>query len=202
MTSNIEVREQAGEPTRSDWPPLEIRPKRKRPAILVVGIALVVSGGIWSYPATRPSLPNPRIDITATLPPATCPANGVSLNRESTAHQRPDTDAFLIPGAPAVGTVCRYVPESKYQWSKGRLASTRTLAGSGLLSALQVLDKARAPQGTSNCGDAKLFPFTGVIFRYRSGPDLRVVVDLTGCLIVSNGDTTVFVPAEIPSIKP
>lgn len=125
--------------------------------------------------------------------PPQCPS---LPDRPPASPARAGADKKLVPGHPVIGTYCDFVSVPGAD-----MRSVTTLRKSGTLSGAQlksVLDAVRRPfePGMPGCAPSLRGEHLLLLFRYTSGPDVMVSMDLRGCPGVNNGSLVgMFAPA-------
>lgn len=151
--------------------------------LVVLGL---VATGAWALP--HRGAPTGATPVTAAACPPKAPESRSGPFRPA-GPARPGADKRLVPGTPVVATVCRYyglnLPEPA-----GTLAHS-AVARDGLDALVADLNAGDPVTGIRFCA-ADFENLILVIVEYRSGPALRVLLDLSGCGTGSNGTLALY----------
>jgi hypothetical protein len=165
-------------------------------------VSVVVLGGALFASSAIGRSPNQRSASVVAAPPQ-CPSDPATAyrDRDASVHMRAGSDKSLVPGRPAIGAYCDYMSTVT-----GPLRSSTSLKKSGTLSGADfttILSAVRTKLvvGQVGCAPSLIGEHLLLIFRYTSGPDLAVSLDLHGCPGVTNGAVRgMFAPAgQTPS---
>lgn len=164
-------------------------------SVALLGGALFASAAIGRAPS-RQSAP-----VAVVPAPPQCPSDMNTAHSNTAGRMQAGSDKSLVPGHPVIGAYCDYVSTVT-----GPLRSSTSLKKSGMLSGpgfTTVLNAVRTKLvvGQVSCAPSLTGEHLLLVFRYASGPDVTVSLNLHGCPGVSNGAVRgMFAPAgQTPS---
>lgn len=144
---------------------------------VIAGAAVV--GPIYAFHGRSSS--EPPADQT----PLACPT---APERPSPNGQRRGTDQHLVPGSPVEALACDYlsVRGTNSNAATTSLVRSDALAGSRMTAVVAALNSPFTV-GEPDCPFFARQNILLVIFRYPTGADVKVLVPVSGCPVVSNG---------------
>lgn len=158
-----------------------------------VGGVAVLAGALFAFDTVGRQPDQQPTSAVVTPPP--CPSS-VPNGPLTSGRTQAGADKTLVPGRPVVGTYCDWASTAT-----GVMKSTTSLRRSGALSAAQftaVLAALHTPviNERAHCAPGLSGQYLLLLFRYASGPDVTVSMELDGCVGVTNGMLTgLFAPA-------
>lgn len=161
--------------------------------VAVLGGALFVSAAIGGSPSQQAA-------SVVAVPPQ-CPSDITAAYPKTSGPMQPGSGKSLVPGHPVIGAYCDYVSDVT-----GPLKSSISLKKFGPLSGpdfITILSavRTRLIVEQARCAPSLRGEHLILMFRYASGPDVTVTLDLHGCPGVTNGAVSgIFAPAgQTPS---
>ncbi|MEY9934600.1 hypothetical protein ABH926_009268 [Catenulispora sp. GP43] len=153
-------------------------------AVLAVGGVLGVAAGVAAWQSASGA---GDAVSTAAVAPARCP------DLPPTAVRSKGPGGRLYSGTPAAATLCVYGFSDS---QSGMSARADQITGSSLKTLIHVLTHARTP-GSQICTAQAVNPEQLLIMQFPDGSSQDLVVNLSGCGTVTNGDRTVLLPKEL-----
>lgn len=158
-----------------------------------VGV-VVLGGAVFASAAIGRGSGRQSASVVAA--PPQCPTDLNAARSNTSAHMQDGANKSLVPGHPVIGVYCDYVSTVTAPLvSSTSLKKSGTLSGPDFTTVLSAV-RTKLVVGEVSCAPSLTGEHLLVVFRYASGPDVTVSLDLRGCPGVSNGAVSgMFAPA-------
>lgn len=169
-------------------------------AAVLLTVGVVVLGGAVFASAAIGRGPSRQSAAVVAAPPQ-CPADLNAAHADTSGHTQHGSNNSLVPGHPVIGAYCDYVSTATAPLrSSISLKKSGTLSGPDFTTILSAV-RTKLVVGEVSCAPTLTGEHLLVVFRYASGPDVTVSLDLRGCPAVGNGSVSgMFAPAgQTPS---
>lgn len=156
--------------------------------VVVLGGALFASAAIGRGSSQQPA--------SVVVAPPQCPTDLNAARANTSAHMQDGSNKSLVPGHPVIGAYCDYVSTvTAPLTSSTSLKKAGTLSGPEFTTVLNAV-RTKLVVGAVGCAPTLTGEHLLVLFRYASGPDVTVSLELRGCPGVTNGAVSgMFAPA-------